>query len=332
VVVPLFNEEENVARLWERLRAVLEGMRVSFELLLVDDGSRDATPRLIDTLHEQCANIVIVRLSRNFGHQAALAAGLEQARGRAVVILDGDLQDPPELIPQMVRLWRQGHEVVYAVRRSRREGSIMRLGYRTFYRILHRISDWDIPLDSGDCCLMDRRVVDALKGLPERCRFIRGLRSFVGFRQVALPYDRPAREAGEPKYTLPKLFGLAIDGLVSFSSSPLRMVTYLGLAAAGLALILTGWVLDDAIRHQTAPRGWASTTIAVLFMGAIQLLSLGVIGEYIRLIFLEAKRRPTYVIGELKRHETLIPEDGEVPDPQECPTSRGEPHGDPIRI
>jgi dolichol-phosphate mannosyltransferase len=331
VVVPLFNEEENVARLWERLRAVLEGMRVSFELLLVDDGSSDATPRLIDALHEQCPHIVIVRLSRNFGHQAAVSAGLEQARGQAVVILDGDLQDPPELIPQMVRLWRQGHEVVYAVRRTRREGPLKRLGYRAFYRILRRISELNIPLDSGDCCLMDRRVVDALNRLPERCRFVRGLRSFVGFRQVGLAYDRPAREAGQPKYTLRKLARLAIDGLVSFSSSPLRMVTYLGLAAAGLALILTGWVLDDAIRNHTAPRGWASTTIAILFMGAIQLLSLGVIGEYIRLIFLEAKQRPTYIIGELKRHETAIPEDGEVPDPRERLSSQSTSSGDPLR-
>jgi dolichol-phosphate mannosyltransferase len=201
---------------------------------------------------------------------------------------------------------------VYAVRRRRREGWIKRLAYRAFYRTLGWISEIEIPLDSGDFCLMDRRVVDALNRLPEKCRFVRGLRGFLGFRQVGLEYERPARAAGLPKYTLRKLSGLAIDGLVSFSSYPLRMVTYLGLASAGLALVLTAWAINDAIAHQTAPRGWASTMVVVLFMGAIQLLSLGIIGEYIRLIFLETKKRPTYIVDELKRHE------------KDCATTHGE--------
>ena len=302
VVIPLFNEEEIVVALWERLRAVLESLRAPFEVLFVDDGSRDATPRMVDGLHAKDERVVVIHLSRNFGHQAAISAGLEYARGQAVVVMDGDLQDPPELIPELVRLWRSGYDVIYAVRRSRQGSIFKRLGYRAFYRLLGLISDLEIPLDSGDFCLMDRRVVDMLNRLPERCRFVRGLRSFLGFRQVGLDYDRPCREAGRPKYTLRKLSALAIDGLVSFSSSPLRLVTYLGLAAAGLALVLTAWVLDDAIRHQGAPRGWASTMIVVLFMGAVNLLSLGVIGEYIRLIFLETKQRPTYIVGELRRH------------------------------
>ena len=187
--------------------------------------------------------------------------------------------------------------------------------YRAFYRILGLISELEIPLDSGDFCLMDRRVVDTLNRLPEKCRFVRGLRSFLGFRQVGLEYDRPARGAGRPKYTFRKLSGLAIDGLVSFSSYPLRMVTYMGMATAGVALVLTAWVVNDAIRHQTAPRGWASTLVVVLFMGAIQLLSLGIIGEYIRLIFLETKNRPTYIVAELKRHDTDAREDDRVPVP-----------------
>ena len=166
------------------------------------------------------------------------------------------------------------------------------------------ISEVEIPLDSGDFCLMDRRIVDTLNRLPEKARFVRGLRSFLGFRQVGLEYDRPARDAGRPKYTFRKLSGLAVDGLVSFSSYPLRLVTYIGIATAGTALLLTAWVLNDAIRHQTAPRGWASTLVVVLFMGAIQLLSLGIIGEYIRLIFLETKNRPTYIVADLKRHES----------------------------
>ncbi len=302
VVVPLYNEQETVEALWERLRAVLQPLEAPFEVVLVDDGSHDATPRLIDALHQRDQRVVVVRLSRNFGHQAAISAGLAHAQGQAVVVMDGDLQDPPELIPQFLRLWREGNDVVYAVRRSRREGPVRRLGYRAFYQLLGWISDLEIPPDSGDFSLMDRRVVDAFNRLPERCRFARGLRRFLGFRQAGLVYDRPARAAGRPKYTLRKLVGLAIDGLVSFSSSPLRMVTYLGLAAAGLAIVLTAWVLDDAIRHHSAPQGWASTLIVVLFLGAAQLLSLGVLGEYLRLIFLEAKQRPAYIVAELKRH------------------------------
>ena len=331
VVVPLYNEQENVPALWERLRAVLERLGAPFEVLWVDDGSRDATPRLIDALHARDGRVVVVRLSRNFGHQAAITAGMEHARGQAVVVMDGDLQDPPELIPQFLRLWRDGNDVVYAVRRSRREGPIKRLGYRAFYRLLGLISDLDIPLDSGDFCLMDRRVVDAFNRLPERCRFVRGLRSFLGFRQVGLAYDRPAREAGRPKYTVRKLSGLAIDGLVSFSSSPLRMVTYLGVAAAGLAMVMTAWVLNDAIRHQTAPRGWASTLVVVLFMGAIQLLSLGVIGEYIRLIFLEAKHRPPYVVAELRRHPRWNRRSEEAADGRESPALRSDRRHPPSR-
>jgi glycosyltransferase involved in cell wall biosynthesis len=312
-VVPLFNEQENTAALWRRLRFTLEATGQEYEVVLVDDGSRDATPDLLDALCDQHVQAVVVRLSRNFGHQAAVCAGLEQARGRAVVVMDGDLQDPPELIPEMIRLWRQGNDVVYAVRRRRSEGLFKRLCYRAFYRILGLISEQDIPLDSGDFCLMDRRVVDALNRLPEKCRFIRGLRGFLGFRQAALAYDRPAREAGRPKYTFRKLTGLAVDGLVSFSSYPLRLVTYLGLTTAAVALALTAWVVNDAVRHQTAPRGWASTLVVVLFMGAIQLLSLGIIGEYIRLIFLETKQRPTFIIDKLRRHRTGRAADADAP-------------------
>jgi dolichol-phosphate mannosyltransferase len=330
VVVPLFNEAENLGPLWERLRDVLERLRSSFEVLLVDDGSHDATPQLLDRLHDRDEHVVVVRLSRNFGHQAAISAGLEYARGHAVVVMDGDLQDPPELIPQFLRLWRDGHDVVYAVRRHRHEGPLKRLAYRAFYRLLGLISELDIPMDSGDFCLVDRRVVDTFNRLPERCRFVRGLRRFLGFRQVGLIYDRHARQAGRPKYSFRKLSGLAIDGLVSFSSAPLRMVTYLGIAAAGLAMVMTAWVLNDAIRHQTAPRGWASTLVVVLFMGAIQLLSLGVIGEYIRLIFLEAKQRPTYIVSELRRRESMVLGEAVPSEPLEAFTQESESFPQPV--
>jgi len=216
------------------------------------------------------------------------------------MVMDGDLQDPPEVIPQFVARWREGYDVVYAVRRHRKENAVKRAGYFGFYRVLNAISDLDIPLDSGDFCLMDRRVVEAMAELPERKRFIRGLRTFVGFRQTGLEYDRPAREAGKPKYTLSALLRLAVDGLVSFSSYPLRVVTYLGIAAATLAAMLTVWIFVDAFYQHTAPRGWASLIVVVLFMGSVQLISLGIIGEYIRLIFLESKGRPGYIVDRYR--------------------------------
>lgn len=301
VVVPLYDEEENVVELHRRLAAALEPLEVPYELVFVNDGSRDATAPLVDALHGDDPNLVVIHLSRNFGHQPALSAGLDRARGRGIVVMDGDLQDPPEIIPQLVAQWRAGHDVVYAVRRHRKEGMLKRLGYFSFYRILNAISDLDIPLDSGDFCLMDRKVVEALKRLPERARFVRGLRTFVGFRQTGLAYERAARGRGRPKYSLRALIGLAVDGLVSFSSYPLRLVTYLGIGTAAFAFVLMLWVFGDAFYHHTAPRGWASTVVVVLFMGAVQLISLGIIGEYVRLIFLEAKERPAYVVAQYKR-------------------------------
>lgn len=298
VVVPLYNEEENLTDLYRRLTASLSSSAPDYEIILVDDGAHDDTPVLIDRLAGQDGRVVALHLSRNFGHQPAVSAGLDHARGDIVIVLDGDLQDPPELIPDMIARWREGFEVVYAVRRRRDEGWPKRLGYFAFYRILRAISDMEIPLDSGDFCLMDRRVVDVLTHLPEKMRFIRGLRSFVGFRQVGLEYDRPAREAGTPKYTFRRLFALAVDGLISFSGRPLRLATYLGLAAVGVASGLSCWIFLDALAYGNSPPGWASTAVIVLFMGSVQLLSLGIIGEYIRLIFLEVKGRPTYIVRD----------------------------------
>ena len=300
VVVPLFNEESNVETLHGRLVATLASLDSSYELVFVDDGSFDATPEVLDRLQAADPRVVVVHLSRNFGHQAAVSAGLDHARGRGVVVMDGDLQDPPEVLPQFVGRWEAGFDVVYAVRRKRKEGVPKRLGYFAFYRILAAIGDLDIPLDSGDFCLMDRKVVDALKALPERMRFVRGLRTFVGFRQTGLDYERAARGSGRPKYSLRALVGLAIDGVVSFSSYPLRLVTYLGIGTASLAALMMAWVFLDAFSHHTAPRGWASVIATVLFMGSIQMIGLGIVGEYLRLIFLESKGRPTYIVGECR--------------------------------
>jgi dolichol-phosphate mannosyltransferase len=298
VVVPLYNEQENVRELHRRLEAVLKPLDLPYEIVLVDDGSRDATNRLVWELQGLDPHVIALYLSRNFGHQAAVSAGIDHASGQAVIVMDGDLQDPPELLPRFLEKWRQGYEVVYAVRQHRKEGSLKRLAYFGFYRLLGLISEIEIPLDAGDFCLMDRRVVNVLKHLPERRRFVRGLRSFVGFRQVGLPYDRDARGAGRPKYKVGSLIMLAVDGLISFSSYPLRLVTYLGVLTILVAFGLLLWVLSDAFYHRTAPQGWASTLVTVLFIGSIQLFSLGIIGEYIRLIFVETKGRPTYIVRD----------------------------------
>ena len=298
VVIPVHNEAANLIPLLDRLVAALEGLEMTFEVIFVDDGSLDASPQILRAIRGDDPRVGVIALSRNFGHQAAVTAGLDHARGRAVVVMDGDLQDPPEVIPALVDRWLSGFDVAYAVRQNRKEPWPKRLGYFGFYRLLGVISELDIPLDSGDFCLMDRRVVVALNALPERARFVRGLRTFVGFRQVGVPYDRAARHLGQPKYTFRALLGLAVDGIVSFSGYPLRLLTYLGIGTATLAVGLTAWVFFDAIAQGTAPRGWASVIVAVLFMGSMQMVGLGIVGEYVRLIFLETKGRPSYIVGE----------------------------------
>jgi polyisoprenyl-phosphate glycosyltransferase len=305
VVVPLFNEQENVDELHRRLTHALGALGLTYELVLVDDGSRDATPELLDELQARDGHVVVVHLSRNFGHQPAVSAGLDVAAGKAVIVIDGDLQDPPEVLDQFIAAWRAGNDVVYAVRTKRKEGLLKRAGYALFYRLLRAVSDIDIPLDSGDFCLMDRKVVDMMKHLPEKMRFVRGLRTFVGFRQIGLRYERAARAAGAPKYSFRALFRLAVDGLISFSSFPLTLVTYFGLFAAALAFGLVGWVVADALSNSTAPRGWASIVVVVLFMSAVQLISLGIIGEYIRRIFIETKGRPNHIVREVRRQEAV---------------------------
>jgi polyisoprenyl-phosphate glycosyltransferase len=300
VVVPLYNEEENIAELHQRLTQSLRAMGLRYELIFVNDGSKDATPALLDALGGSDSDVVVIHLSRNFGQQAAISAGLDYASGQCVVVMDGDLQDPPEVLGQFVKAWRKGYQVVYAIRVQRKENVFKRAGYFVFYRLLRAISDLEIPLDSGDFCLMDRQVLDVLKHLPERLRFVRGLRTFVGFRQIGLRYERVSRKAGTPKYTFRALVSLAVDGLISFSNYPLHLVTYLGVGVTVVAFVLTIWTFADALYHHSGPRGWASTISVVLFMGAIQLMSLGIIGEYVRRIFIEAKGRPTYIIGDIR--------------------------------
>src|SRR5262249_51942962 len=278
--------------------AALDALWLGYELVFVNDGSSDSTMSLLDELRRRDRRVVPLHLSRNFGHQAAISAGLAHARGQAVIIMDGDLQDPPEMLGRFIERWREGFEVVYAIRTQRKENFVKRAGYYFFYRLLRAVSDLDIPLDSGDFCLMDRKVVDVLNHLPERGRFVRGLRSFVGFRQTGVTYPRAARAAGQPKYTLRALVRLALDGIISFSSAPLKLVTYLGLASAGAAFVLLIWLLAAAWGQNTSPAGWALAIVVLLFMSAVQLLSLGIVGEYVQRIFLEVKGRPTYIVRE----------------------------------
>jgi dolichol-phosphate mannosyltransferase len=298
VVIPLHNEEANLPELHRRLSATLEGVGLRYELIFVEDGSTDRTAEMLESLADEDPLTRPVFLARNYGHQPAVSAGLAQACGAACVLMDGDLQDPPEVLPGLVAKWREGFEVVYAVRRKRKEGPLKRAGYFLFYRLLAAVAELEIPLDSGDFCLMDRQVVEALNQLPERQRFVRGLRSWVGFRQTGFEYERAARVAGETKYTFVRLLGLAVDGLVSFSGKPLRLASGLGLLANMGAAALMLWVFWDAFSRGTAPQGWASLAVIVMFMGGVQLISLGLLGEYIRIIFLESKGRPTYVVRE----------------------------------
>lgn len=310
VVIPLYNEEATLPELHRRLTDVLQELPTTYEVLFVDDGSTDGTAAMLDEIAEVDPAVAVVHLSRNFGHQQAITAGLDLADGDAVVVMDGDLQDPPELIPQMLARWRQGWDVVYAVRRRRKERWFRRASYYVFYRLLRLVSDVPIPLDAGDFCLLDRAVVTAIRQLPERVRFVRGLRSFVGFRQTSLEYDRPPRYAGKAKYSLAALVRLALDGIVNFSSFPLNLVTCLGLLGALVACGLIVWVLLHALQFQAAPQGWVSTLMVVLFMGSVQLLSLGILGEYLRRIFLEVKGRPPYFIARYVKFRESTPREG----------------------
>jgi dolichol-phosphate mannosyltransferase len=298
IIIPIYNEEQILEQLYERVRRAISSLDVPAAVCLVDDGSKDRSLSLIKELCERDQRFRYLSFSRNFGHQTAVLAGLRELEADVYVVMDGDLQDPPELIPELLAKWRSGYQVVYCVRRTRRENVFKRWAYRAFYRLLRAVSYLQIPLDTGDFCLMDRIVVEHMRNMPEHNHFIRGLRTWIGFRQTAHHYDRDARAGGAPKYTLTKLFGLAYDGLISFSFVPLRLAMKAGLAvsllsfAAMCGLILTKLVFDIPLV------GWTSTVVLILFMGGIQLLTLGIIGEYIGRIFDEVKARPLYIIQE----------------------------------
>lgn len=304
IVVPVYNEEETLHELHQRINQTMETWENSYELILVNDGSNDRSLDIIRGLQEHDPRVKYLSLSRNFGHQVAITAGLDFTSGEAVLVMDADLQDPPELIPALVAKWQEGFDVVYAVREDREGTSPYRqFVYRTFYRLLRRLARVDIPLDTGDFRLMSRRVVESLKKMSERNRFVRGLTAWVGFKQTGISYVRPARHAGVTKYSWAKLWRLALDGLVSFSFIPLQLATWFGFVVSGLCVLYTSYLFYVRIFSNSPPVGWTSIMVALLFLGGVQLLTLGIIGEYIGRIFDEVKQRPLYLVGELKGFE-----------------------------
>lgn len=302
VAIALHDEEHVFPELIRRVATVLDGLPGGpHEIVLVDDGSEDRTFELIREAAAHDRRVVGVRLSRNFGHQAALTAALETVAGDVVVVMDGDLQDRPEDIPRFLAEHERGYDVVYAQRTRRKEGLALRASYFLFYRLLNRLSELEVPVDSGDFALLSRRVVDELNRLPERHRYLRGLRTWVGFRQLGIPVERDRRAGGEPSYTTGKLLRLAFDGIFSFSVAPLRAAWIFGAVASGAASIYALWAVFERLFLGTSPRGFTALIVAITFFAGIQLLFLGLIGEYLGRVYDEAKSRPHFVITEVVR-------------------------------
>ena len=324
IVLPVHNEAEVIRETHARLTAIKSSLKtqgLEYELIFVNDGSTDGTDAMLDAIAADDDHVRVVHLTRNFGHQAAVTAGLTLARGGVVAIMDSDLQDPPELLPRFLAKWKEGFQVVYGIRKRRKEWFGKRLAYWAFYRLLASISDVDIPLDSGDFCVLDRSAVNLLNSLPEKQRFVRGLRSWIGLKQVGIDYERSARWAGTASYQVKDLMKLAVDGFVGFSAVPLKLVMRLGFLGLLAALGLGIWVVATKVFGAKTPPGWASLACLVLFLSSIQLLSLGIIGEYLGRIFVEVKGRPTFLIARVVDTHTVpdfvhvdIYADGEAPD------------------
>jgi polyisoprenyl-phosphate glycosyltransferase len=310
VIVPLYNEEEVFPKLVARLRSVAAAASFTVEFVLVDDGSRDSTPVQMELLATTDAMFTCVFLSRNYGHQIAVSAGMEAAAAsQAVMIIDGDLQDPPELMTKFYDKIKEGYDVVYAVRKNRKEGPVKRSAYWIFYRLLNSISEVNIPLDSGDFCMLSKRVNDTIVSMPEQSRFIRGMRTWVGFKQFGMEYDRDKRMSGDPKYTFSKLFKLAYDGIFNFSDVPLKLITKLGVITMGVSLIYLAVVFVKRFFFDAVPEGFTALIAAIVLFSGVQLICLGIIGEYVARTYHQVRGRPLYIVKR-KIEKQLVQENG----------------------
>lgn len=302
VILPVYYEEEVLPETYRRMTKVMQGMTgTDYELVFVNDGSRDKTLEMLREISSKDSHVAVVSFSRNFGHQVAITAGMDYARGDAVVVIDADLQDPPELIPEMVQRWSEGWQVVHAKRKKRRGESVFkRWTAGLFYRFIDALSEIRLPRDVGDFKLLDRAVVDALQQIREKNRYVRGMVAWLGFRQTEVLFERDPRFAGETKYPLSKMLRFAMDGITSFSLKPLKLATRLGFLSIVIGLLLVVWVLiSKYIYPESTVSGWSSLLIAVVFFGGVQLLTIGIMGEYIGRIYDETRNRPLYVIDEL---------------------------------
>lgn len=300
VIVPIYCEELVINEFYKRIKKVFSSIEYEYEIIFVNDGSTDRSLEILKGISVVDSHIKVIDLSRNFGHQIAISAGIDHSAGDAVILIDGDLQDPPEVIPQMVEKWKEGYQVIYGVRDERKGETLLKvITAKAFYRVLNKIGDVEIPLDTGDFRLMDRRVVDVLKGLQEQNRYLRGLVPWIGFRQYGLKYERDSRYAGETRYTFSKMSRLAFDGITGFSDKPLYMAFRMGiLVSMSSFLLIIFYIIKKIVLPASTIHGWTSTIILILFLGGIQLISIGVIGLYIGRIYKEVKRRPLYLVAE----------------------------------
>ena len=299
IIVPCYNEEPNLDYLFERLISVLEPLGMTYEIICINDGSRDKTLNCLVEHHQRNSSIKVINLSRNFGKEVAMTAGLDYAMGKAVIPIDADLQDPPELIGDMVAKWQEGYDVVYGTRKSRSgESWLKQMTANSFYRVIQKMTPIKIPQDTGDFRLMDRQVIEAIKQLPETHRFMKGLFAWVGFKQIALEYDRPARYKGETKWNYWKLWNFAVEGITSFSAVPLKIWSYIGLFISCIAFVYAAYLIFRTFIFGIDVPGYASLMVVTLFLGGVQLITLGVMGEYLGRIHGEVKRRPLYLVRE----------------------------------
>ncbi len=320
IAIPIYNEESVLPELYRRLRNVLADIPGEHQIVFVDDGSREGVREILSGIAMADPRVEVVCLARNFGHQTALTAALEYARGDLIVMMDGDLQDTPETIPRFIAKHQEGFDVVYAVRKDRKENWVMRTAYASFYRLIGWLSDIELPQSAGDFSLITRRAAEAIRQSPEQNRYLRGLRAWVGFRQTGIEVERANRHSGEPKYSFRKLFRLAFDGIISFSLAPLRAATLVGVCTTAVALLIAAYALASHLFFQKSPAGFTTLISAITFLSGIQLLFLGIIGEYIGRIYEEVKRRPHFVVDQIINADSLENESTRVLDDLFQPT------------